>query len=112
MFQDGCGLKLYAWFQANKITWVTMLASVVALQIMCIGIAMYILSRVKKMNKLRYAVHVQDEIYTLTQGHDQFGSEKNSFHFFEIKSKISCHMVGWIQVVAAIPIATSIKDSR
>ncbi|XP_059088997.1 CD82 antigen-like [Tigriopus californicus] len=53
MKQDGCGEKLHGWFVENKITWVTFLASIVALQIMCCGIAMYILSRVKKMNKLR-----------------------------------------------------------
>lgn len=51
--QDGCGLRLFEWFEENKITWVTILASLIALQIMCIGIAMYILSRVKRLNKLR-----------------------------------------------------------
>eukprot|EP00095_Tigriopus_kingsejongensis_P007763 maker-scaffold154_size301342-snap-gene-0.14 protein:Tk07763 transcript:maker-scaffold154_size301342-snap-gene-0.14-mRNA-1 annotation:"hypothetical protein LOTGIDRAFT_203908" len=53
MKQDGCGEKLHGWFQDNKIMWVTLLASIVALQIMCCGIAMYILSRVKKLNRLR-----------------------------------------------------------
>ena len=46
-------MRLFEWFEENKITWVTVLASLVALQIMCIGIAMYILSRVKRLNKLR-----------------------------------------------------------
>ncbi len=53
MKQDGCGLKLQEWFEHNKITWVTILASVAALQLMCIGISLYVLSRVKKQLKLR-----------------------------------------------------------
>ena len=54
MFQDACGPKLFSWFEENKITWVTILASVAALQVMCIGIAIYILSRIKRLKKLRY----------------------------------------------------------
>ena len=50
----GCGDELFEWFEANKITWVTILASIAALQVMCIGIAIYILSRIKRLKKLRY----------------------------------------------------------
>lgn len=53
MKQDACGPKLFGWFESNKITWVTILASVAALQVMCIGIAIYILSRIKRLKKLR-----------------------------------------------------------
>jgi len=53
MKQDACGPKLFSWFEENKITWVTVLASVAALQVMCIGIAIYILSRIKRLKKLR-----------------------------------------------------------
>ena len=52
--QDACGPKLFGWFESNKITWVTILASVAALQVMCIGIAIYILSRIKRLKKLRW----------------------------------------------------------
>lgn len=44
-------MRLLEWFDDNKITWVTILASLVALQIMSIGIAIYVLSRAKKMRK-------------------------------------------------------------
>ena len=50
----GCGDELFEWFETNKITWVTILASIAALQVMCIGIAIYILSRIKRLKKLRY----------------------------------------------------------
>lgn len=53
MKQDACGPKLFSWFEENKITWVTVLASVAALQVMCVGIAIYILSRIKRQKKLR-----------------------------------------------------------
>ncbi len=53
MKEDGCGLKLNMWFEDNKINWVTLLASLVALQFMAFGIAMYISSRVKRLQKLR-----------------------------------------------------------
>lgn len=53
MKQDACGPKLFSWFEANKITWVTILASIAALQVMCVGIAIYILSRIKRQKKLR-----------------------------------------------------------
>jgi len=53
MKQMGCGDELFEWFEANKITWVTILASIAALQVMCIGIAIYILSRIKRLKKLR-----------------------------------------------------------
>jgi len=53
MKQEACGSKLFDWFESNKITWVTFLASVAALQVMCIGIAIYILSRIKRLKKLR-----------------------------------------------------------
>ena len=52
-FQDGCNSRLNEWFEENKITWVTTLASVVAVQIMSCGIALYMLSRVKRANKLK-----------------------------------------------------------
>jgi len=48
-----CGEQLAEWFEENKITWVTILASVAALQVMCVGIAIYILSRIKRQKKLR-----------------------------------------------------------
>ena len=51
--QDGCNSRLSEWFEENKITWVTTLASVVAVQIMSCGIALYMLSRVKRINKLK-----------------------------------------------------------
>ena len=54
LFQMGCGDELFEWFETNKITWVTILASIAALQVMCIGIAIYILSRIKRLKKLRY----------------------------------------------------------
>jgi len=53
MKQDGCNTRLSEWFEDNKITWVTTLASVVAVQIMSCGIALYMLSRVKRINKLK-----------------------------------------------------------
>ena len=53
MKEEGCGWKLEEWFDDNTITWVTILASVAALQVMCIGIAIYITCRVRKMKKLR-----------------------------------------------------------
>jgi len=53
MKQDGCNSRLNEWFEENKITWVTTLASVVAVQIMSCGIALYMLSRVKRANKLK-----------------------------------------------------------
>lgn len=53
MKQDACGPKLFGWFEENKITWVTILASVAALQVFCVGIAIYILSRIKRLKKLR-----------------------------------------------------------
>ena len=52
-FKDGCGEKLISWFDENKITWVTILASVAAIQVMCIGIAIFIISKVRKLKKLR-----------------------------------------------------------
>ena len=39
--------------QENKITWVTILATVAAVQVMCVGIAIYILQRVSKIRKIR-----------------------------------------------------------
>ena len=62
--QDGCNSRLSEWFEENKITWVTTLASVVAVQIMSCGIALYMLSRVKRINKLKsvqllYSLQVQ-----------------------------------------------------
>ena len=51
--QDGCNLRLDEWFEENKIAWVTTLASVVAVQLMSAAIALYMLSRVKRINKLK-----------------------------------------------------------
>ena len=42
-----------AFLQENKITWVTILATVAAIQVMCVGIAIYILQRVSKIRKIR-----------------------------------------------------------
>lgn len=53
MKNDGCGEKLVSWFDDNKITWVTILASVAAVQVMCIGIAIFIISKVRKLKKIR-----------------------------------------------------------
>lgn len=53
MKKNPCGDKLNGWFESNKITWVTILASIAALQIMCIVIAIYILSKIKRLKKLR-----------------------------------------------------------
>jgi len=55
MKQTPCHTNLANWFQDNKITWVTILAVIAAIQVMCIGIAVYILQRVSKMNKIRTA---------------------------------------------------------
>ena len=57
--QVPCGEQLAEWFEENKITWVTILASVAALQVMCVGIAIYILSRIKRQKKLRYVFCAQ-----------------------------------------------------
>jgi len=53
MKQEACGDRLFDWFESNKITWVTVLASIAALQVMCIGIAIFIVSRIKRVRKLR-----------------------------------------------------------
>ena len=53
MIDEGCGPKLFDWFADNKITWVTVLACAAALQVMCVGIAVYIVKRVHKMKKLK-----------------------------------------------------------
>ena len=45
---------MYSWFEENKITWVSILASMAALEVLCIGISVYILTRVKKLQKLRF----------------------------------------------------------
>jgi len=55
MKQDPCKANLDTWFQENKITWVTILAVIAAIQVMCIGIAVYILQRIRKLNKIRAA---------------------------------------------------------
>jgi hypothetical protein len=44
---------LYSWFEENKITWVSILASMAALEVLCVGIAIYILTRIKKLQKLK-----------------------------------------------------------
>ena len=71
MKQEPCATNLESWFLSNKITWVTMLATIAAvqvghrhsqcmehfkvcfLQVMCLGIAVYILQRVSKLRKGR-----------------------------------------------------------
>lgn len=53
MKQSSCHDNLAMWFQENKITWVTILAVIAAIQVMCIGIAVYILQRIRKLNKIR-----------------------------------------------------------
>lgn len=55
MKQDPCKTNLAQWFEDNKITWVTILAVIAAIQVMCIGIAVYILQRIRKLNKIRAA---------------------------------------------------------
>jgi len=55
MKQEACRGHLHAWFQDNKIIWVTVLASIAAIQVMCIGIAVYILKRVSSMRAARAA---------------------------------------------------------
>jgi hypothetical protein len=54
MKSAGCGPRLRQWIVREKLTWATALASIFALEIMAVGIAAYILSRVKKLRKLRY----------------------------------------------------------
>jgi len=53
MKQSPCMDNLQNWFEENKITWVTILATVAAVQVMCVGIAIYILQRVSKIRKIR-----------------------------------------------------------
>ena len=53
MKQSACQDNLLDWFQQNKIIWVTLLAVMAAIQVMCTVIAAYILQKVKKMRKLR-----------------------------------------------------------
>jgi len=53
MKQSPCMDSLQDWFEENKITWVTILAVVAATQVMCVGIATYILQRVSSLNKMR-----------------------------------------------------------
>merc|ERR1712210_212497 len=55
MKQEACRGHLHTWFQDNKIIWVTVLASIAAMQVMCIGIAVYILKRVSNMRAARAA---------------------------------------------------------
>jgi len=53
MKQQGCGLRLQKWVEREKLTWATILASILALEVMAAGIAAFILSRAKKIRKLR-----------------------------------------------------------
>lgn len=53
MKQAPCMINLQDWFEENKITWVTILAVVAAVQAMCAGLAIYILQRVNKLRKIR-----------------------------------------------------------
>jgi len=53
MKQEPCMNNLQEWFLENKITWVTMLAVLAAVQVMCVGISVYILQRVSRLKKLR-----------------------------------------------------------
>ncbi len=53
MKEEGCGDSLVGWFRSNKLVWASVLASLFALQAMAVGIAIYILARVKRLRKLR-----------------------------------------------------------
>jgi len=61
MKQEPCMNNLQEWFLENKITWVTMLAVLAAVQVMCVGIAVYILQRVSRLKKLR--AHGKRKLY-------------------------------------------------
>ncbi len=74
MKEDGCGAALVSWFRANKLVWAAVLASLVALQLMATGIAVYILSRVKKLRKLRKS-------RTLSRRHLYDSSSEGSHEF-------------------------------
>lgn len=51
MKQTPCQETLSSWFEENKITWVTFLAVIAAIQVLCIGITVYILLRVRKLRR-------------------------------------------------------------
>jgi len=53
MKQSPCMNNLGNWFQENKITWVTLLAVVAALQVLVAGIAIFILQRIRKLAAVR-----------------------------------------------------------
>lgn len=53
MKQEPCMTNLHNWIMDNKISWVTILATLAAVQVMCVGISLYILQRVSKMRKVR-----------------------------------------------------------
>lgn len=55
MKQEPCRQNLQQWLQDNKVVWVTVLAAVAAVQVMCIGITVYILKRVSKQKAARAA---------------------------------------------------------
>lgn len=85
MKQSPCRDNLYSWFMDNKITWVTILASVAAVQVMCIGIAIYILTRVKKIKQRRSSRTVSKrKLYDSS-------SEGSESHEFRQKRKLQQH---------------------
>lgn len=53
MKQEPCMTNLHNWIMDNKISWVTILATLAAVQVMCVGISLYILQRVSKIRKAR-----------------------------------------------------------
>jgi len=53
MKQSPCMENLRSWFEDNKISWVTILAVVAAIQVMCVVISVYVLQKVDRMAKIR-----------------------------------------------------------
>jgi len=53
MKQHGCQERLLDWLEDNKIIWVTLLAVLASIQLMVTIIAVYIIQKVKKLNKMR-----------------------------------------------------------
>ena len=48
--------NLLDWFEDNKIIWVTILAVLAAIEVMVTVIAVYILQKVKKIQKMRWVI--------------------------------------------------------
>ena len=47
LLQDGCGERLYEWFEENKIVWCSILAVLGGIQIMCVVICAHIIRKLK-----------------------------------------------------------------